>query len=73
MKTTATVIVEACGSAPSSSAMTVKTIDARPRGPNQPTNATVRRLRVRAERARCATGTMRTTVRLSTPYTPPSR
>ena len=43
MKTTATVIVEACGNPPSSRTMIVKTIDASPRGPNQPTNVTLGR------------------------------
>ena len=45
----------------------MNTIEASPRGPNQPTNATVCTLACVPSSA-TATGSMRTTVRLSTPY-----
>src|SRR6266498_1841031 len=52
----------------SSSARRAKTTDARPRGPNQPTSATVGQPS-RAPARAAATGTIRITVRLSTAYT----
>ena len=45
--------------------MRAKTIEASPRGPNQPTNSTVARS-IREPMSAIATGSMRTTVRLST-------
>ena len=45
--------------------MTANTIEARPRGPNQPRNATVGR-RAPVPSSASATGSIRTTVRLST-------
>src|SRR6202012_5574963 len=52
----------------SSSASNANTTEARPRGPNQPTNAVVGQPSLVPSRA-SATGTIRTTVRLSTAYT----
>src|ERR1019366_3463895 len=52
----------------SSSASNAKTTDARPRGPDQPTNAVAARPN-RAPASAAATGAIRITVRLSTAYT----
>ena len=56
------------GAPRASSASSANTSEARPRGPNQPTNRTVFRSRPAPIEA-SATGSMRTTVRLSTAYT----
>ena len=56
-----------CGSSVSSIRMTANTIEASPRGPNQPRNATVGR-RAPVPSGASATGSIRTTVRLRTSY-----
>ena len=48
--------------------MRAKTIEASPRGPNQPTKSTVA-LSIPEPMSAIATGSMRTTVKLSTAYT----
>src|ERR1700760_4558477 len=60
-------MVGAPGRCASSTTITANTIDARPRGPNQPRNPTVWRWAPLPTSA-MATGSMRTTVRLSTAY-----
>ena len=70
LRNTVTAMTDTASSAPvpsSSSAISAKTRDARPRGPNQPTNSTVCRSRPAPSKA-SATGTIRTAVRLSTAY-----
>ena len=64
MTNTAVMTVSACVTPPSSSSISAKTIDASPRGPNQPMKPTVgRRMPLPASAA--ATGAIRISVRLS--------
>src|SRR4029077_18645638 len=58
---------EVCGSPAASTTTTPNTIDASPRGPNQPRNSTVG-VAAWEPSMESATGTIRTSVRLSTAY-----
>ena len=60
--TVAVMMTSSCGSPPSSTRITAKTIDARPRGPNQPRKPTVWR-RAPVPSIAIPTGIMRTSVR----------
>src|SRR5262249_51535463 len=64
--------VDVCGSPAASTITTPKTIDARPRGPNHPRKRTVG-ARACEPSIATTTGTIRTTVRLSTAYTTSAR